>query len=46
MSSFVSFTIFGLVSGAAYAIALIAHREDLAPAGNNPNLTACRVCKP
>ncbi|MDO9495808.1 MAG: hypothetical protein Q7J48_08915 [Nocardioides sp.] len=26
--------------------ALIAHREDLAPAGDNPNLTACRVCKP
>jgi hypothetical protein len=26
--------------------ALIAHREDLSPAGDNPNLTACRVCKP
>lgn len=26
--------------------ALIVHREDLAPAGNRPGLTTCRVCKP
>jgi hypothetical protein len=26
--------------------ALIAHREDLAPAGDRPGLTPCRVCRP
>lgn len=26
--------------------ALIAHREDLKPAGDRPGLIACRVCKP
>lgn len=25
---------------------LIAHRDDLRPAGDTPGLTACRVCKP
>jgi hypothetical protein len=25
---------------------LIAHREDLQPAGDRPGLTACRVCRP
>ncbi|SDE16736.1 hypothetical protein [Nocardioides lianchengensis] len=26
--------------------ALVAHRDDLRPAGDNPSLTPCRVCRP